>query len=122
LFCCTPSESIIAKNSLAFMISDGFPVTHLHTLVIPKRYVSDYFELYSSEERAIQQLLRQARAAIREQDGTVTAFNVGINAGAAAGQTVPHCHVQLIPRREGDSANPRGGVRGVIPGRADYRE
>ena len=71
--------------------------------------------------RACQQLLASARALVLEKDSTVLGFNVGINSGEVAGQTVMHCHVHLIPRRAGDNPNPRGGVRGVIPGKADYR-
>jgi ATP adenylyltransferase len=120
IFCEIARERLLAQNSLAFVVRDAFAVTPLHTLVIPKRHVANYFDLFSSEERAIQQLLRQARTIIVQDDGTVTGFNVGINAGTAAGQTVMHCHVHLIPRRDGDTPNPCGGVRGVIPGRADY--
>ena len=120
MFCEIAPERVIAENSLAFAITDGFPVTPLHTLIISRRHVADYFDLFTSEERAIQRLLRQTRAAIMQQDKTVSAFNVGINAGAVAGQTISHCHVHLIPRREGDTPDPRGGVRGVISGKAIY--
>jgi diadenosine tetraphosphate (Ap4A) HIT family hydrolase len=120
VFCEIPQTRIVAENALAFAIRDGFPVTPLHTLVLPKRHVSDYFDLFSSEQKAIERLLAECRNAIREQDPTVVAFNLGVNAGAAAGQTIFHAHVHLIPRRDGDVPNPRGGVRAVIPGKADY--
>ena len=120
VFCEIAPERVIAENSLAFAIADGFPVTPSHTLVISRRHVADYFDLFTSEERALQQLLRQTRSAILQQDKTVSTFNVGVNVGTPAGQTISHCHVHLIPRREGDTPNPRGGVRAVIPGKAIY--
>ncbi len=88
--------------------------------VIPKRHVSDYFDLHQPERNAIEEMLHAQRQSILEQDNTVTGFNVGINAGASAGQTVFHVHVHLIPRRDGDVVDPRGGVRGVIPSKQGY--
>ena len=99
---------------------DGFPVTPLHTLVIPKRHVSDYFDLFQPERNAMQALLDEQRQAILQLDDAVTAFNIGINAGQEAGQTIFHCHLHLIPRRKGDVEEPRGGVRGVIPEKQKY--
>ncbi|HJZ72360.1 MAG TPA: HIT family protein [Vicinamibacterales bacterium] len=119
-FCPVSTEAIVASNSLAFAIRDRFPVTSLHTLVISRRHVADYFELHDSELRAMHRLLQDVREGIRRDDKLVLAFNVGANAGAVAGQTVQHCHLHLIPRRHGDLQNPRGGVRAVIPGKADY--
>jgi diadenosine tetraphosphate (Ap4A) HIT family hydrolase len=119
-FCDLDQGRVIAKNELCYAIRDGFPVAPLHTLIIPKRHVADYFNLYQPELNAIHQMLGEQRADILKQDGTVTGFNVGINAGADAGQTIFHVHVHLIPRRAGDVADPRGGVRGVIPGRQKY--
>jgi len=120
LFCEIPENRVIAENELAYAIRDGYPVTDLHTLVIPKRHVSDYFDLYQPERNAIQQLLESQRGLILDKDPTVDGFNVGNNSGAVAGQTVMHCHTHLIPRRKGDSDSPRGGVRGVIPGKQSY--
>jgi diadenosine tetraphosphate (Ap4A) HIT family hydrolase len=120
LFCGIDSERIIAENELCYAIRDGFPVTPMHTLVIPKRHVADYFDLYQPELNAIQALLKEQREKILAADPAVTGFNVGINAGADAGQTIFHVHVHLIPRRKGDVANPRGGVRGVIPEKQKY--
>src|SRR5262249_9207019 len=122
LFCSVSTEAIVASNSLAFAIRDRFPVTSLHTLVISRRHVSDYFELHDSEVRAMHRLLHEVREGVLQNDKSVLAFNVGANAGTVAGQTVPHCHIHLIPRRQGDLQNPRGGVRAVIPGKADYKE
>lgn len=120
LFCSIPPERIIASNNLVYAIRDGFPVTHLHTLVIPKRHVEDYFGLTSEELQACHDLLSQLRIAILVEDSKVEGFNVGMNAGHVAGQTIFHCHIHLIPRRNGDVENPRGGVRHVIPGKGFY--
>ena len=120
VFCEGIADRIVEENQLAFAIRDGFPVSPFHTLVIPKRHVSTYFELYQPELNAINQLLASQRTAITALDSTVTGFNVGVNNGADAGQTVMHCHVHLIPRRSGDVENPRGGVRGVIPSKQNY--
>lgn len=114
-FCNQSESNTVAENELAYAIRDRYPVTALHTLVIPKRHVQDYFDLYQPERNAIEFLLRDERSRILETDRAVTGFNVGNNSGASAGQTVFHCHIHLIPRRDGDVADPRGGVRGVIP-------
>ena len=102
------------------MIEDAFPVTPNHTLIIPKRHVSDYFDLYQPELNAIHLMLNARRQTVLENDPTITGFNVGINAGSSAGQTIFHVHVHLIPRRDGDVNNPRGGVRGVVANKQIY--
>jgi ATP adenylyltransferase len=102
------------------VIRDQFPVTPFNSLIIPKRHVADYFGLYQPEINAINQLLVEQKAFITKTDPTITGFNIGMNCGESAGQTVYHCHVHLIPRRVGDVLKPRGGVRNVIPGKADY--
>jgi|SRR5215831_12199489 len=119
---CTRQKAgdFILENELCFGIKDGYPVTDLHTLVIPKRHVSDFFELYEPERHACVRLLEEAKQKTRTEDSTILGFNVGINIGEAAGQTVHHCHVHLIPRRKGDVVEPRGGVRNVIPGKGAY--
>jgi diadenosine tetraphosphate (Ap4A) HIT family hydrolase len=119
-FCELGARELIAENPLAFLLADGFPVTEGHLLAIPRRHVSDYFDLRQPERNAIQRLLEEGRKIVRERHSEVAGFNVGINSGEAAGQTIFHCHVHLIPRRVGDVENPRGGVRGVIPERRDY--
>lgn len=120
LFCYIPPERVIASNDLAYAIRDGFPVAPLHTLVIPKRHVEDYFGLTPTELQACHELLTQLRTGILAEDVGVEGFNVGMNAGAVAGQTIFHCHIHLIPRRKGDVENPRGGIRHVIPGKGFY--
>ena len=121
LFCAIPRERVIAENELAYAIRDGFPVTPLHTLVIPKRHVEDFFGVTDKELLACRRLLLDLQNAIQAEDPSVTGFNIGMNAGADAGQTVFHCHIHLIPRRTGDVENPRGGVRHLIPGKGYYK-
>ena len=118
-FCASDREKVL-ENRLASVVKDAYPVAEGHLLAIPKRHAPDYFDLGTPEVRACQQLLAEARALLLQQDASIQGFNVGINSGVAAGQTVMHAHIHLIPRRTGDIANPRGGVRGVIPGKADY--
>jgi len=92
----------------------------LHTLVIPKRHVSSYFDLGQGEVNACTQLVDKARREIKIADAGVTGFNIGVNDGESAGQTVFHRHIHLIPRRDGDVEDPRGGVRHTIPGKGYY--
>jgi ATP adenylyltransferase len=96
-------RAVIAENPLAVLIVDAFPVTEGHLLAIPPRHISDYFDLRQPERNAIQRLLEEGRRRLRERHPVVAGFNVGINAGEAAGQTIFHCHVHLIPRRVGTS-------------------
>ena len=111
-FCSIDPSSVVAGNELVFAIRDAYPVTSLH--------VSGYFDLYLPEMMGIDELLRQLRNDIVKADHTVRGFNVGINIGTVAGQTIHHCHVHLIPRRSGDVPDPWGGVRAIIPGKAHY--
>ena len=120
LFCQIDKVRILAENQLGYAILDGFPVTELHTLIIPKRHVPTYFELGQPEINACNQLLQYAKGDSQFQDKTITGFNIGINNGESAGQTVFHCHIHLIPRRVGDVENPRGGVRHIIAGKGCY--
>ena len=117
---CNVDRELVAENELAIAFRDLYPVTPLHTLIIPKRHIADYFDLHQPELNAINQLVKQVREEILLADDSVEGFNVGANAGEASGQTVFHCHVHLIPRRRGDTASPRGGVRGVISDRQAY--
>ena len=115
-------ERIIAENSLVFAIRDGFPVTEGHTLFIPKRHTLDYFSLEQEEVLAINQLMDSHRLLLQKEDPTIDGFNIGMNCGETAGQTIFHCHVHLIPRRKGDVENPRGGVRHIIAGKGFYED
>lgn len=120
LFCNIPNDRVIATNELAYAVRDGFPVSHLHTLVIPKSHAVDYFSLTKSELLACDELIRRVCNEIKNEDATVTGFNIGLNAGESAGQTIFHCHFHVIPRRLGDVDNPKGGIRHVIPGKGHY--
>ncbi|WP_371418665.1 HIT family protein [Desulforhopalus sp. IMCC35007] len=113
-------DSVVAKYKTAMAIQDRNPVTRGHLLILPERHVVDYFLLTSKEKQNIDALLAICRLNIMSEDPTVSGFNVGVNCGESAGQTIFHCHVHLIPRRDGDTPSPRGGVRGVIPGKRDY--
>ena len=120
LFCNLPKKRIIDEDEFMVVIKDGFPVTKHHTLIIPKRHVADYFGLHQPELNSLNSMLQKHKDLITKKDKTVTGFNIGMNNGEDAGQTVFHCHVHLIPRRKGDIKNPRGGVRGIIPENKDY--
>lgn len=120
LFCNIEPGRVIAENEFAYAIRDGFPVTRHHTLIIPKRHAQTYFDLTVEEKLACDELLSHSRSEIMNADHSVSGFNVGMNAGESAGQTIFHCHIHLIPRRDGDVDEPRGGVRGVIPSKQKY--
>jgi diadenosine tetraphosphate (Ap4A) HIT family hydrolase len=120
LFCSMPSDRIVIENDLSYAVYDKYPVTKQHFLIIPKRHVADYFGLSPEELLACDALLRQLRSQIEDEDSTVEGFNIGMNIGEVAGQTVFHCHIHLIPRRRGDVPDPRGGVRNLIPGKGNY--
>jgi diadenosine tetraphosphate (Ap4A) HIT family hydrolase/5-methylcytosine-specific restriction endonuclease McrA len=115
VFCEIPGERAVLQNELCIALADKYPVTPGHMLVIPKRHVADYFELGRPEQNGVHFLLERLRRRLQEEDGTIKGFNVGINCGGPAGQTVFHCHVHLIPRREGDVQDPAGGVRHLMP-------
>lgn len=125
LFCkiqSTIRERIIFENNLAYAISDGFPVTEGHTLFIPKRHINDYFGLVQAEVNAINALMTEYKKKLQANDSSIEGFNIGMNCGEVAGQTIFHCHVHLIPRRRGDVANPRGGVRHIIADKGFYED
>jgi diadenosine tetraphosphate (Ap4A) HIT family hydrolase len=118
-FCTIECGRVVASNSLAFAIRDGYPVSPGHTLAIPNRHVGSFFDLSPQEQEALFDLIRNQKRAL-DAEFCPDAFNVGINDGPAAGQTVPHVHVHLIPRYRSDVADPRGGVRWVLADRARY--
>lgn len=119
-FCTLPENGIIDGNALAVAFYDKFPVTAYHTLIIPRRHVADYFDLTEAEAGAVRELLHRQRERLLRLDAAISGFNVGVNVGADAGQSIFHVHVHLIPRRSGDTEEPKGGVRGVIPGKQKY--
>ena len=114
---------LLAQNEYAFTMADGFSVTNGHTLIIPKRHVGSFFELTEGERNSMFALLDDAKERL-DHAHNPTCYNIGINDGPAAGQTVPHCHMHLIPRYDEDNhernADPRGGGRWVVPEKADY--
>ena len=118
-FCSLPRSRVIDENHHGLLIRDGFPVSPGHSLVIPRRHILSLFDTSADELSDLFSLLNRAKQVLASEfhpDG----YNVGINDGAAAGQTVPHLHIHLIPRFFGDLSDPRGGVRWVIPEKADY--
>ena len=114
-FCNLPPSRILRESGTCVVIHDGFPVTPLHTLIIPKCHSETYFDLSAQVRKDVELHLEEERKNILTSDSTFTAFNIGMNCGMDAGQTVMHCHIHLIPRRRGDIDDPTGGVRGVIP-------
>ena len=120
LFCNIKESGLTDENQLAYVSYDSYPVTDQHCLIIPKRHVKDYFDLTSEEIIACDQLIKKIKKEIEIKDLSVKAFNIGINSGKIAGQSIMHCHIHLIPRREGDVENPQGGVRSVIPLKQHY--
>jgi ATP adenylyltransferase len=104
------------------LIEDKYPVIEGHSLVIPRRHVVDYFGMTSGEQVAANALLQQRKEQLEQSDSSIDGFNIGMNSGSAAGQTIFHSHIHLIPRRSGDSEDPTGGVRFVIPEKANYKK
>jgi ATP adenylyltransferase len=119
-FCKMLKGNIISENTLCYAIRDINPVTEFHTLIIPKRHAPDYFELDQLEIEMLHNIMTLVKDEMISLDSSITGFNIGINTGLDAGQTVFHCHIHLIPRRKGDIDNPQGGVRGVIPEKRTY--
>ena len=114
------SGDVVIDGNLAAVILDGFPVTIGHSLVIPKRREPDFSKLSTDEQSEILSLASERMRQLQSEDPSITGFNLGVNVGASAGQTVDHAHLHVIPRREGDVEDPRGGVRWVMPSKADY--
>lgn len=118
-FLTRPETEHIARNALAFAIRDGFPVSPGHTLVVTRRLVPTWFDATPEEQAAVMALVNEVKRQL-DASHAPDGYNVGFNAGEAAGQTVPHLHVHVIPRYRGDRPDPRGGVRWVVPEKADY--
>jgi diadenosine tetraphosphate (Ap4A) HIT family hydrolase len=116
---CHLDHSILAETKLSFAFLDGLPVSNGHTLVIPKRHVGSLWEMTAEEYTDAFDLVRQVKG-ILQKKFEPQGFNVGVNCGEAAGQTVFHAHIHLIPRYNGDVPSPRGGVRNIIPGKGNY--
>ena len=116
---CNKSEFIL-ENEHWICIYDNYPVSNGHTLIIPKRHIISFFDLVEDEKIKLNKIIEEQRTLLLSEDISITGFNIGVNDGEDAGQTVMHCHIHLIPRRKGDVKNPRGGVRGVIPEMQGY--
>jgi ATP adenylyltransferase len=120
LFCDIKKQNIIHSTKFVYVVRDSYPVTKYHSLIIPHRHISDFFDLNRDELKDLSGILKKEKQSLSNLDKEITAFNVGVNAGVDAGQSIMHCHIHLIPRRKGDIENPRGGVRGVIPSKQKY--
>ena len=118
-FCTLLQARIIDVSSYGLVVRDAFPISPGHTLIIPKRHAGSFFNLSSEEREDLMSLLGTAKANV-EAEFKPDGYNIGINDGPVAGQTVPHLHIHLIPRYKGDMPDPRGGVRWIIPDKADY--
>ena len=121
IFCKVRKEEVQFENHLAYSSIDSYPVSKFHSLIVPKRHVQDYFDLSAEEVKACHELIIKTKDKILKEDTTVKGFNIGTNSGKTAGQSIMHCHIHLIPRREGDVENPQGGVRSVIPKKQHYK-
>jgi len=119
LFCAIPPEQILIDGPIAVAARDSYPVSKGHTLIIPRRHVASFFETTEAERQAMLKLLDEMKAML-DREHKPDGYNIGINNGAAAGQTVMHLHMHLIPRYKGDRTDPRGGVRWILPEKATY--
>ena len=119
---CAPrmKQRMVEEYRSVWAMADRFPVSAGHHLIIPKRHTPDWFAMTPAECRDAEHLLHHLKERLQKSDPTVTGFNVGMNCGLSAGQTIFHAHIHLIPRRDGDTPNPTGGVRGVIPEKMCY--
>jgi diadenosine tetraphosphate (Ap4A) HIT family hydrolase len=118
-FCTIPKSQIIISNPVAIAFRDGFPVSDGHTLVVPRIHVESLFDLSLKDQALVWALVAEVREVLKKEYQP-SGFNIGINDGAAAGQTVGHTHVHIIPRYAGDVKDPRGGIRWVFPDKAKY--
>ena len=111
---------VVEEYDSVWAIKDGYPVSEGHHLILPKRHAADWFSMSEDERRDAEALIRILKQRLTDSDSTITGLNIGMNCGESAGQTIFHAHIHLIPRRDGDTPKPRGGVRGVIPGKRCY--
>ena len=122
IFCNKTNCSVISTTKHFFIIRDtAYPVTKHHTLIITNRHIADFFELTKEEMAELDIILKNQKKKLKKLDKEISGFNMGVNIGEDAGQSIMHCHIHLIPRRKGDVENPRGGVRGVIPEKQKYK-
>ena len=122
IFCKKTNCAVISTTKYFFLIRDtSYPVTKYHTLIITNRHVSDFFDLTKEEMSELDKILKNQKIELKNLDNKISGFNVGVNIGKNAGQSIMHCHIHLIPRRKGDVKDPSGGVRGVIPEKQKYK-
>ena len=122
IFCNKTNCKVISSTEYFFVIRDtAYPVTKHHTLIIANRHTDDFFDLTKDEMSDLYKVLKEQKKELKKLDKEISAFNVGVNIGKDAGQSIMHCHIHLIPRRKGDVEDPRGGVRGVIPEKQKYK-
>ena len=122
IFCNKTNCKVISTTNNFFVIRDtAYPVTKHHTLIITNRHVADFFKLTKEEMIELDKILKDQKKELKKIDEEISGFNVGVNIGKDAGQSIMHCHIHLIPRRKGDVEDPRGGVRGVIPEKQKYK-
>ena len=122
IFCNKTNCKVISSTKHFFIIRDtAYPVTKHHTLIITNRHIDDFFDLTKDEMSDLDEVLKEQKKELKKLDKEISAFNVGVNIGKDAGQSIMHCHIHLIPRRKGDVEDPRGGVRGVIPEKQKYK-
>jgi len=123
IFCNKTNLKIITTTKYFFIIRDtAYPVTKHHTLIITNRHMDDFFSLNKDEMSELDKILKKQKRKLKDLDSKISAFNVGVNIGKDAGQSIMHCHIHLIPRRKGDVKDPKGGVRGVIPSKQKYKK
>jgi len=120
IFCNKEKLDNIYSDDIFYVIRDGYPVTKGHTLIILNDHNKSYFDLRDVDILRLNQIIRFQKDELIEKDNSISGFNIGINQGKDAGQTVMHLHIHLIPRRKGDVEDPKGGVRGVIPAKQNY--
>ena len=122
IFCNKINCRVISSTKHFFIIRDtAYPVTKHHTLIITNRHISSYFDLDKNEIAELDKVIKQQKKELKNLDSSISGFNIGVNIGEDAGQSIMHCHIHLIPRRKGDVKDPRGGVRGVIPEKQKYK-
>ena len=116
---CNKRDEMIIENEWAYTLYDTNPASPGHCLIVPHRHVAEYFQATENEKKYMLELVDEMKNII-DKDFQPDGYNIGVNIGAAAGQSVPHIHIHMIPRYKGDVENPRGGVRGVIPAKQKY--
>ena len=122
IFCKLSNLQVEREYKNFYSIKDQYPVTKDHTLIITKRHLENYFDLNKGELDEFNKIIKKKKILLEKNDSKICGFNIGINQGIVAGQTIMHCHIHLIPRRKSDTKNPRGGVRGVIPSKQNYKD